>query len=224
MKTKASIIHYTSARVVPLVAALAAILVLVATAPPAFAATAITEPTGNPYHVALDAQGRPVPFTVVASGFPFRTAVFVEQCNGRPPSAPNWSPTTDCDIASSQAPVYADSHGIARFDASRSQVVLRAFSGPSPQGIFNCIAPGAKSPNNGLEDFRACQIRVSSSPTRASTDQVFLPIVLGSAGPGSGGSSNNGLWITLGVVAVLVVVVVVVLVARRRPSRRPVRR
>jgi hypothetical protein len=216
----ARIVHSVHTRVVVLLAAVAAVFVLVGTSP-ALAAPAITQPTANPYHVVLDAQGRPVPFTVVASGFPFRTAVFVEQCNGRSPNAPNWSPTVDCDIASAQAPVYADSHGVARFVASRSQVVLRAFSGPSPQGLFNCIPPRAKSSNNGLPDFRACQIRVSSSPTQITADQVFLPIVLGASGSTSSNSSNPALWITLGVLAVFVVAVAVVLISRRRTPSRP---
>src|SRR6478672_6473565 len=105
--------HHSARRALTVAAVVA--VGLFTLAPAAGAATAITQPTENPYHVALDAQGKPEPFTVVASGFPLRTAVFVEQCNGRSPSDPNWSPTVDCDIASSQAPVYADSKGIARF-------------------------------------------------------------------------------------------------------------
>jgi hypothetical protein len=180
----------------------------------------ITQPTENPYHVALDAQGKPVPFTVEVSGFPFRTAVFVEQCDGRPTWAPNWSPTIDCDLASARAPAYADSHGIVRFDASDSRRGLNGFSGPSPQGIFNCLAPGAESPKNGLPDFRDCQVRVSSNPTQITSDQAMLPIVLGAGSSSSSGSSHTALWITLGVLAVLVVVGVVVVSSRRRaPSR-----
>ena len=55
----------------------------------------------NPYHVTLDAQGQPVPFTIVAAGFPAGSLVYVEQCDAQPPSAPNWSPTRNCDIGTS---------------------------------------------------------------------------------------------------------------------------
>ena len=58
----------------------------------------ITEPHGNPYHVKLDAQGQPVPFTITAAGFPAGSLVYVEQCDPQPPSATNWAPTRDCDI------------------------------------------------------------------------------------------------------------------------------
>jgi hypothetical protein len=205
-------------RVLLVVAAVAVSVVLFA--PSAGAAPAMTQPTESPYQVAVDAQGRPVPFTVEVSGFPFRTAVFVEQCDGQPTTAPNWSPTIDCDLASARAPVYADAHGVARFDASDSRRGLNAFSGPSPQGIFNCLPPNAQSPKNGLADFRNCQIRVSSNPTQITTEQVMLPIVLGAGGSSSSGSSHTALWMTLGVVAVLVVVAVVVVSSRRRaPSR-----
>ena len=54
-------------------------------AAPAWAAPAITEPTGNPYVVTLEHAGKPQPFTITTTGFPFRTPVFAEQCNGRPP-------------------------------------------------------------------------------------------------------------------------------------------
>src|ERR1700686_3733750 len=90
----------------------AALLLVCASA--AGAVTSITQPTGNPYHVALDATGKAGPFTAVASGFAFRTPVFAEQCDDRPPTAPNWSPTVDCDPASGQAPVNADAKGDAR--------------------------------------------------------------------------------------------------------------
>ena len=208
----------TATRALLVIAAVSACVLSLTTS--ADAVPAITQPTENPLHVALDAQGRPVPFTVEVSGFPFRTAVFVEQCNGRPTSAPNWSPTIDCDLASARAPVYADSHGVVRFDAADSRRGLNAFSGPSPQGIFNCLPPNADSPKNGLPDFRNCQIRVSSNPTQITSDQALLPIVLGAGGSSSSGSSRTALWITLGVVAVLVVVAVVAVSSRRRaPSR-----
>jgi hypothetical protein len=186
-----------------------AVAALLAFASIAAAATSITEPTGKPFPVSLDAGGNPVPFTVAAAGFPFRTPVFVEQCNGRPPSAPNWSPTIDCDLASAQAPVNADAKGAVRFPASDPALVLKAFSGPSPQGLFNCLSPGAPSPDNGLPDFENCQIRVASNPTHATADQVFLPIVLGASASAtssrsSSSSSSTALW--LGLAALVAVI------------------
>lgn len=199
-----------------------AVTLLLAFGAAAGAATSITQPTGNPYHVALDANGKPVPFTVVASGFPFRTPVFAEECDDRPPTAPNWSPTIDCDLASGQAPVNADAKGDARFDAADPSLVLHLFSGASPQGLFNCLAPNAASPKNGLPDFHACQIRVSSNPTRLTADQTFLPIVLGASGAASSSSSSShaALWVGLGAVVVIGAGVGVVMARRRRVSTR----
>jgi chitinase len=48
----------------------------------------------------------------------------------------------------------------------------------SPQGIFNCLSPNDPAPSNGLPNFRNCQIRVSTSNSAATTDQVFLRIQL----------------------------------------------
>jgi hypothetical protein len=203
------------------VTAAVAVAALLAFVSVAAAATSITEPTGNPFRVTLDAGGKPVPFTVTASGFPFRTPVFVEQCNGRAPSAPNWSPTIDCDIASSQAPVNADAKGVARFPASDPALVFKVFSGASPQGLFNCLPPGAPSPKNGLPDFENCQIRVASNPTHATDDQVFLPMVLGasaaakSSSSSSGSSSNTALWVGLIVLIVVLVAAAGVWIWRR---------
>jgi hypothetical protein len=184
------------------------------------AETKISEPTGNPYHVALDAQGNPVPFTVVASGFAPQTPVYVEVCDSRKPDAPNWSPSRDCDPTTSQSPVYADARGNVRFDANDRNRALVVFSGASPQQLFNCLPPNASSPKNGIPDFKSCQVRVSSNPTQATQDQAFVPIVLGGDTAGSGGSSGNGSLVLVLVIAGAVIVGAVVLATRLARRRR----
>jgi len=155
------------------------------------AAPSIGEPHGSPYVVKLDAQGKPVPFTVVAKGFPPGSLVYVEQCNGRPPTAPNWLPTRDCDIGSSPAAAIADATGTARFPAGDLNHGFPAFVGLGPEGLFHCLTPDAKPTDDGLAYYRTCQIRVSSNNNVSTTDQVFQPIAFGSvpktptsAGPG----------------------------------------
>jgi hypothetical protein len=201
--------------------AICALMVLAASALAVFAtsalaATRITVPADSPYHVTLDAQGKPVAFTVAGDGFSQFTSVFVEQCNGRPPDAPNWSPSVDCDLATGQAPAIADKAGKVRFDAADSTRALRPFVGPSPQGLFNCLPPDAKSPGNELPDFRNCQIRIASNPAQSTTDQVFLPIVLGTGSHEAGtSSSSKGTWLIVGLVAIVVIALVGVFSWRR---------
>ena len=209
---------------------LAVVAVLVASVAPmgrAGAATTITEPSARPYHVNLDAQGHPQPFTVAAAGFPAGSLVYVEQCDPQPTSAPNWAPTRNCDIGSSPAPAIVDPSGRARFDAGDRNHAFQPFVGSGPEGLFNCLAPDAKSPKNGLPDFRACQVRVSSNNNQSTTDQVFLPIVLGnssaSADAKKPGSSSNSTLIVVGMVVVLVLVIAGTWLAvrRRRTAARP---
>jgi hypothetical protein len=181
-------------------AALGAVFVVA----PAFAATRVVEPTASPYHVAMDANGAPIPFTVAASGFQPDANVFAEQCDGRVPSDPNWSPTRDCDAGSAPGPVSADTSGTARFDAANPNRRILFFVGASPEGIFNCVPQGAPEPTNQLRNFSNCQIRVSTNNAQSTADQVFLPIVFGgSATTSSSGSSKVGL--VLGVVGAVVI-------------------
>ncbi len=212
------------ARRAPRLLAVVAILVAsVATMGRAGAAPTITEPNASPYHVSLDAQGRPTPFTVVAGGFPAGSLVYVEQCDPQPISAPNWAPTRNCDIGSSPAPVIVGADGRARFEAGDRNHSFQPFVGLGPEGLFNCLTPDAKSPKNGLPEFRACQVRVSSNNNQSTTDQVFLPIVLGNssapaatAKSGSSGSSSNSTVLILGVVVVLALVFAGMWLAVRR--------
>ena len=188
-------------------------------ASPVWAASRIIEPGASPYHVVLDAHGAVLPFTVAATGFPPDANVFAEQCDGRIPSDPNWSPTRDCDAGTAPGPVSADAGGTARFDANNPNRRILYFVGPSPQGIFNCLPPGAPDPKNQLRSFSNCQIRVSTNNVQATTDQVFLPIVLGDNVRKSSGSS--ALPITLAVIGVVVVAgIALALVTRARAVRR----
>jgi hypothetical protein len=181
------------------------------------AAPHIVAPTQRPYHVALDANGKPIAFTVTAAGYPQFTQVFVEQCDGRQPSEPNWSPAVDCDDVSGQSPATADKHGVATFTATDPNVALQPFIGQSPQAIFNCIAPHSSAPNNGLPTFTNCQIRVATNPVKATEDQLFVPLVLG----GSNSSSSLSPWLFVAIIAGVVLVVAAVIggIARTRRNR-----
>jgi len=182
----------------------------IATAATAGAVTAFGQPKGNPYVVKLDAQGKPVPFTIVGTGFKPGTYVFVEQCDAHPPSAPNWLPTRDCDIGTAIAPVFADASGTARFPAGDVNHGFVPFVGLGPEGLFNCLASGAKNPKNGLPVYQTCQLRLSSNNNFATNDQVFMPIAFGHV-PGaattshSSGSSHTWVWIVVAVALVLAV-------------------
>ena len=109
-----------------------------------------------------DAAGNPVAFTIVATGYTPGSLVNVEQCDGVSQTAPGWNPTTNCDLATSFAPVLADATGKATFLATDPNHAFTAFKGESPQSLFNCLSPNgpALSPINGLPDYRNCKIRV----------------------------------------------------------------
>jgi hypothetical protein len=100
-----------------------------------------------------------------------------------PTSDPRWSPTLNCDLGTSPAPVTADAQGTATFDGQRS---FRAFKGESPQSLFNCLAPGQPAPRNALPSFSDCRVRVSTNNSAATPDQAFLPIRLSFATSASG--------------------------------------
>jgi hypothetical protein len=194
---------------------------LTATAAPAQTeAGTITSPHGNPYVVATDAHGVPVPFTISVSGFQPRSIVYVEQCNGRPTSAPNWSPTRDCDIGTSPAGAITDAKGNATFLANDRNHALHPFAGAGPETLFNCLSPKAASPNNGSKDYRQCQIRVSSSNVFSTSDQAFLPIAFASTGGGHRSGSSSGTVVIVVVVIALVAALAawVVFTRRRRAS------
>jgi hypothetical protein len=191
------------------------------------AAPSITEPSGNPFVVKLDAQGRPVQFTVVAKGLTPGSLVYVEQCNGRPPTAPNWLPTRDCDIGSSPAAAIVDPTGTARFPAGDLNHGFPVFVGLGPEGLFHCVADGVKPKDDGLPVYTTCQIRVSSNNNVTTTDQTFLPIAFEGAHASaatdakadSGSSAAMILAVTAG--AIVVIAILVAFARRRRSASRP---
>ncbi|MGZ6975943.1 MAG: putative Ig domain-containing protein, partial [Acidimicrobiia bacterium] len=168
---------------------------LVLAAGPASAAT-ITSPTGDPFVVPGNAAGNPQPFTVTASGYSAGSQVFIEQCDGTPPTATGWDPTTNCDLGASPAPATADAGGVVTFPAADPNFSFHPFKGASPQGLFNCLAPGQASPGNGLPDFTNCQFRVSSNNSASTSDQVFrtmtLPAAAATSPPGFTGTPPAG--------------------------------
>jgi hypothetical protein len=169
------------------------------------AAPTISEPHGNPSVVRLDKQGRPIPFTIAVSGFPSGSLVYVEQCDARAPSAPDWAPTRDCDIGSSPAAAIVDSSGRARFDAADRNHSFQPFAGLGPESLFNCLPRKAAPSKNGLPDYPSCQIRVASNNTQTTADQVFLPIVFDAAGSttSSGSSRSTAVLVIAAVVLAL---------------------
>jgi hypothetical protein len=144
----------------------------------AFAGT-ITTPNTNPFNVP-SSGGNPQPFNIVATGFNPGQQVFAMQCDGTSPTAPGWSPTVNCDIATSNAPAIADGSGQVTFPASDINLRFQPFKGDSPQGLFNCIAPGQTPPANGLPTYSNCQLRVASNVVSPTLDQAFLTLKLAS--------------------------------------------
>jgi hypothetical protein len=191
---------------------------LVATfAAPAGAQTRFVEPGGNPYHVALDTNGKPLPFTVTVAGFLPGHLVYLEQCNGRHPADPNWSPSLDCDAGGAPPAAIVDKSGKATFPATDYSLKFTPIMGQSPSSLFNCVRPNTATPQNGLQSYPVCQVRVSSNNASAVADQVFLPIVFGGSG-GSGSSTST--WLIVGVIAVVVVVAIGAFALFRKRSAR----
>ena len=141
------------------------------------ATTAIVTPSTNPFVASAGAGGLPQSFTIVANGFTPNDNVFVEQCDGVPATDANWSPGRDCDFGSAPPAAIVDGTGTATFDAA-SDLALTPFRGISPEHKFNCLAPGQADPDNSRASFDNCQVRVSTNNDAATSDQVFLGIVL----------------------------------------------
>ena len=174
----------------------------------------IDAPSGDPVVVSASSSGAPEAVTVKVSGFEPNTNVFVEQCSGEPETADGWTPTRSCDAGTSPAAAIVDADGNATFDASDPNHTFTPVSGLSPQGLFNCVPEGVKAPDDEVETFSNCRIRVSTNNLRPTSDQVFLAIKL----PGSGESSDSGSNVStyLLVFVVGAVVVIGVAFARRR--------
>jgi len=154
---------------------LAAVVIAVSALP---ASAAITAPATNPFNVPGDAAGVPQSFTVTANGFSPGQAVYVEECDGVPSTAANWSPTTHCDNGTSPSSTNADGNGVATFPANDPNIGFVPVKGEMPSHGFNCIAPSDPPSNNGHPDFTNCQLRVSSNNATVTSDQVFLTMVM----------------------------------------------
>jgi hypothetical protein len=141
-------------------------------------AASFTEPHGSPIHVTTDAQGHPKALIVAVAGFAPGALVYVEQCDGVDPNSHDWSPTIDCDLGNSPAAVVVARNGTATFDAADASHRFVPFAGASPQSLFNCVPSGDRAPANGLPSFPSCQVRVSTSPTLPTPDQIFLALAL----------------------------------------------
>jgi len=194
---------------------------VVGAAPSSGAATRITAPTSSPIHVALDARGKPVPFDIVADGFPAGHLVFIEQCDGRPKSAPNWTPARDCDVGGAPPPAIVDARGVVRFPAADVNHRFQPVLGESPESLFNCVESGGALPKNDLTNYTTCQVRVSTNNVQATDDQVFAAIVFGRSSSG-GGSLSAGL--IGGIAAGVLLVLAVVAFVRSRRERTAITR
>ena len=155
-----------------------ALALVAALAYAADAATGVTKPAPLTFKVPGDGSGVPQSVTVSASGYTPGSLVYIEQCDGVDPASSSWNVTTDCDLGSSPAPALVDSTGTVTFPANDPNFGFTAFKGDSPQDEFNCLAANQATPANGLPDYRNCQIRLSTSNTVVTADQVFFSLVL----------------------------------------------
>ncbi len=136
-------------------------------------ASTILQPSSSPVVVQVARAAQPQAVTVVAGGFPTGALVYVEQCDGVAPSAPQWSPTAHCDLGTSPAPAIVDDRGLATFSSTDANRAFRPFVGESPQSLFNCLAPGQSAPKNGLAGYTDCTLRVSTNNAAVTADQTF---------------------------------------------------
>ena len=121
-------------------------------------------------------SGKPAPFTVKARGFEPYESVFIEQCNGRPPSgrrlAPDASTATSVRLRPRRSPTpTAAVTFLGDGSEPRAPPVRRR---RARRSCSTACRRRRASPDNGLTDFRDCQVRVSSNNTAATDDQVFL--------------------------------------------------
>ena len=178
------------------------------------AATRIVTPAAGST-ISLDPAGKPQQITITATGFQPNDQVNVVQCDGVAATDPKWQATLDCDTATSPAAASADTHGKVTFPANDVNFGLQPFIGPSPQRLFNCLAPGQAQPKNGLRSYTNCQLRVSTNLLHPASDQAFVTFQFARQGQSSSSSSNTGLIVIIVVVAVLVIVGVIVFLRRR---------
>jgi hypothetical protein len=146
-------------------------------AAPASAGT-ISSP-GSPWSVPSGANGVPAGGTDISvSGFKPNSQVYLEQCDGLPPTAPNWSPTTHCDNGTSPAAGIVDSNGQYTFKASDRNHAFTPFKGSGPSGSFDCLSANDQAPHDGLPQYRNCQLRASTNNATITSDQAFITLQL----------------------------------------------
>jgi hypothetical protein len=127
-----------------------------------------------------NAIGQPQPFRIAAGGFTPGAQVFVEQCDGNPPTMVGWSPTQNCDLGTSPAGVIVPASGVATFQPDDPNHAFHPFKGQSPQALFNCLSPH-EAPLSAIDfvpDYENCQIRVSTSNFSVTADQQFFDLTL----------------------------------------------
>ena len=205
---------------------LAVALFVVVGAGMAAAAPKLIEPSANPYKVQVLSNGKLAPITISASGFQPGQQVYVEQCDGNPDTAPNWTPSIDCDIGTSPAPVFTPASGTVVFDTSDLNHRFTPVKGLSPEGNFACFTSTSPS---GVPHFNTCQVRISTNNTQATTDQIFLELTMagqagttGSAAAASSSSSSSStvVFVVLGVVVVVLLGGALLLRSRRAAQPR----
>ena len=131
-------------------------------------------------NVTADANGQTLPVRVAGSGFTPGALVYIEQCDGTAPTAVGWSPTSNCDLGSSNAPALADSEWARRLPAGRREPRVRSLQGRESAIVVQLLVPqpAGAGRGQGLPDFRNCQARLSTSNTTATSDQQFFDLTL----------------------------------------------
>jgi hypothetical protein len=150
---------------------------------PAFAGS-ITSPT-SPFNWPGDSNGNPTTSVDISvGGFAPHTLVVLEQCDGKAPTTPGWDPTLDCDNGTSPAAGLTDANGNFTFLHTDANHAFTPTKGLMPSGGFNCLSLHDPALNNGVPNWRNCQIRASTNNAAATPDQTFITLVLPDASAG----------------------------------------
>ena len=169
--------------------------VIALTATPAFAGSitaplcggAVCGPT-NPYQALTDVNasgvGTPRFFTITGSGYtPIGTSVFIEVCDGVPPTTSGYDPSIECDIGTSPAAALSDASGNVSYPATDINLRLHLFDGASPSVSFNCLRADEPDPGNGLVSYGLpgtadCQVRMSTNNTITTGTEAYFSFAL----------------------------------------------
>jgi hypothetical protein len=157
-------------------------LALTLMAAPAFAAAGVSQPPPPyPFVVPNDSTGTPASFTVSFTGYPPSTGVLVEQCDGVSHTVAGYDPNIHCDSATAPGAVTSDASGNGTFPANDVNFGFFPFRGASPQSKFNCNSPADPPLSNGLPNFTNCQVRVTTSTSAVTSNDVYFGITLKNA-------------------------------------------